>query len=235
MYRKIAEGTAALIEGREYTIYETPRELSQSETDALIASLEYVMAAFRFDHPMANMYINAYYYTYQNGFDGFRITLRTNEQAPELDTAAERIQKIGEIESQALSFISTLSGSDTDRLKAIHDYLALGSRYDHSRSVSCYANIYGAMINRYAVCEGYAEAYKYLCDLAGLTSILVTNTAPDVDHTWNYVYTDGAWYGVDVTWDLPQPDGWGDDHWFLFPVTDSEHPQYGDYGFSVLP
>ena len=91
------------------------------------------------------------------------------------------------------------------------------------------------MINHYAVCEGYAEAYKYLCDLAGLTTIYVSNTDPNVDHSWNYVYAEGAWHGVDVTWDLPEPDGWGDDHWFFFPISDPEHPQWGDNGFKVLP
>lgn len=235
LYRAVSEGTAALIAGREHLIYQADHELSQEEVDALCGLIENVMGAFHFDHPLSAMYIKAYSYTWLNGTDGFYLTIKTNEDDEGLDTAEERVEKIREVEEAAASFVGTLAGSDREKLKAIHDYLTAGSRYDHDAGAPCYDKIYGAMINHYAVCEGYAESFKYLCDLASLPCIYVSNTAPSVDHSWNYVYVDGAWQGVDVTWDLPEPDGWGGDHWFLFPVTDSGHPQYGDYGFRVLP
>ncbi len=57
------------------------------------------------------------------------------------------------------------------------------------------------------VCEGYARALKVLCDRLGIPCVLVDGQAladAEADlrgpHLWNYVELDGAWYGVDVTW-----------------------------------
>ena len=53
------------------------------------------------------------------------------------------------------------------------------------------------------VCEGYAKAFQYLCDLANLTCYTVTGTMEGGtgagDHMWNIVKLDGNNYLVDVT------------------------------------
>ena len=50
------------------------------------------------------------------------------------------------------------------------------------------------------VCEGYARAFKMLCNKIGVECILVGSN----DHMWNYVkMEDGNWYAVDVTWNDP--------------------------------
>ena len=48
------------------------------------------------------------------------------------------------------------------------------------------------------VCEGYSKAFKYLCDLSGITCYTVSG---DIDggHMWNIVTLDGKNYLVDVT------------------------------------
>ena len=58
------------------------------------------------------------------------------------------------------------------------------------------------------VCEGYARAFKVLCDKAVIPCVLVDGTAVTSSgssgpHMWNYAQVDGAWYGVDVTWNDP--------------------------------
>lgn len=61
------------------------------------------------------------------------------------------------------------------------------------------------------VCEGYAKAFKVLCDQAGIPCVLVSGTAKSSDsaeaepHMWNYVQIGNAWYAVDVTWNDPVP------------------------------
>ncbi|MCI5620914.1 MAG: hypothetical protein MR355_05050 [Lachnospiraceae bacterium] len=65
------------------------------------------------------------------------------------------------------------------------------------------------------VCEGYAKAFKVLCDQAGIPCVLVSGTAKSSAeatreaHMWNYVQIDDAWYAVDVTWNDPL--GFGSD------------------------
>ena len=60
------------------------------------------------------------------------------------------------------------------------------------------------------VCEGYARAFKILCDRLGIPATLAVGMASSYpndkpeDHMWNEVkMDDGKWYGVDVTWNDP--------------------------------
>lgn len=59
------------------------------------------------------------------------------------------------------------------------------------------------------VCEGYARAFKVLCDRLGIGCTLVDGDAKaTVDgtpeaHMWNYVLVEDDWYAVDVTWNDP--------------------------------
>ena len=51
------------------------------------------------------------------------------------------------------------------------------------------------------VCEGYARAFKLVCDRLSIPCLLISGTGNGEDHMWNYVrMEDGLWYGVDVTW-----------------------------------
>lgn len=59
------------------------------------------------------------------------------------------------------------------------------------------------------VCEGYARAFKVLCDRAGVPCVLVDGNARSSPsgageaHMWNYVQIGDAWYAIDVTWNDP--------------------------------
>ena len=60
------------------------------------------------------------------------------------------------------------------------------------------------------VCEGYARAFKVLCDQKGIPCVLMSGNAkssPDSEgeaHMWSEVrMDDGKWYAVDVTWNDP--------------------------------
>jgi hypothetical protein len=56
-----------------------------------------------------------------------------------------------------------------------------------------------ALLDRTAVCDGYAAAYSYLLDKVGIESDLCVSES--LEHAWNIVYLDGKAYHVDVTWD----------------------------------
>lgn len=59
----------------------------------------------------------------------------------------------------------------------------------------------GALLNGSAVCEGYAEAFKLICDREGIPCITVLGTGNGGAHKWNYVkMDDNKWYMMDVTW-----------------------------------
>ena len=95
-----------------------------------------------------------------------------------------------------------------DNIKMVHDYLVENVQYDTSVSKENIYNIYGAMVNGEAVCEGYARSFKYLMDSLGIPCTLVigkgTNSEGRTEnHAWNYVQLDNYWYAIDSTWDDP--------------------------------
>ena len=110
--------------------------------------------------------------------------------------------------------VSNVSGSDYDKIKQIHDALVEEIEYDQSLSKTHTHDIYGALVEKCVVCEGYAKAYKYLLDGIGIPCVLVsgqgTNSKGETEeHIWNYVLIDNKWYAVDVTWDDPIITGGG--------------------------
>lgn len=113
------------------------------------------------------------------------------------------ISSIDSIKNQVCT-IST--GTEYNKIKTSHDWLIENLSYDSSATNK--GNIYGAFIDKKAVCEGYARAYKYILDNLGITNILVTGVATNSsgvteEHMWNYVKINGVWYAVDPTWDDP--------------------------------
>ncbi len=79
------------------------------------------------------------------------------------------------------------------------------------------SNPYGALVNRKAICLGYASAFQLLMDMSGVECITVVGAAfsSQEDHAWNMVRLDGDWYCVDVTWDMGLPEK----YWCYFNVT----------------
>lgn len=90
--------------------------------------------------------------------------------------------------------IMSFTGSDYDKILAAHEYLRSHVNYVEGNSYLLHTT-YGALVNKEAVCEGYAKAYKTLLNAMDIPCEVVINE----DHAWNEVYLDGNWYVVDVT------------------------------------
>lgn len=91
---------------------------------------------------------------------------------------------------------------------------------------------YGALVNEYAVCAGFASAYKVILDRLDIPCIIVSgyskgkdkqgsDTEGDVGHSWNYVWLEtaekdgatartlekkGEWFAFDTTWNSVNAD-----------------------------
>lgn len=113
------------------------------------------------------------------------------------DTAVER----------ALSVIDD-GMSDLEKAIALHDYVILNCEYDKVNAnkdtvPAAGYTAYGVLVENIAVCQGYALAYKYLCNLAGIECLMVGSDA--MNHAWNLIKLDGEYYQVDTTWDDSSP------------------------------
>jgi len=73
--------------------------------------------------------------------------------------------------------------------------------YDMS-SIANYFQVYDALINKEAVCQGYAQSFYYLCREVGISCWYCSGTASaDNDpHAWNCIDTEEGSVYVDVTW-----------------------------------
>ncbi len=114
--------------------------------------------------------------------------------------------QIAQVKNQIISQIE--GKSDYQKIKLIHDYLIDSIEYESDLSQGNIYDIYGALIKRKCVCEGYAKAFQYLMNEVGIENTIVIGTGTNSrneseSHAWNYVKLDGQWYAVDVTWDDP--------------------------------
>ncbi|MDD7184115.1 MAG: transglutaminase domain-containing protein [Oscillospiraceae bacterium] len=107
-----------------------------------------------------------------------------------------------ELESEKNKILQKISGyDDFEKLLYIHDYIAENCTYIESGK-DYIETAYGCLVEKNANCEGYAKAFKYLCDSIGIPcSVTVGITSDGINHAWNQVQIDGIWYNVDVTWD----------------------------------
>lgn len=103
---------------------------------------------------------------------------------------------------EAVNKIQVNGISRHEKLKSIHDYLANNIVYDNTIAEPNIFDAYGALVNGVCVCEGYAEAFKLLCDREGIPCLTVVGTGNGGAHKWNVVQMeDGEWYLLDSTWD----------------------------------
>ena len=117
---------------------------------------------------------------------------------------------ISKVESIKDNIVNTaLKEKDTySKIKKVHDLLVNSIEYDTSLSKEHIYDIYGALVNKKSVCEGYAKAFKYILDSLNIECILVSGLASNSsnetsNHMWNYVKLNNVWYGIDLTWDDP--------------------------------
>ena len=127
--------------------------------------------------------------------------------------------------------------ADAQKLRSFKDAICelTSYNYDAIRQGAPYGNpwqliwVFDGNPETKVVCEGYAKAFKYLCELsafqASVSVSLVTGTLGSSNHMWNLVSVDGGFsYLVDVTNCDEGMAGYPD---YLFMAGYSEHYQSG--------
>ena len=111
-------------------------------------------------------------------------------------------------------------------------------------------NIIGVFNGKVAVCYGFSQVFKLLCDYGNVNCLIVRGaTRGEENHAWNMVEYEGGFYHVDVTWDLSKGKNAGllgsyryfmvDDDWIRItrnigesaPYPSSKGLMYTYYGF----
>lgn len=123
-------------------------------------------------------------------------------------------QAIASLQQIRNNVLQNKTGNTYKDIKMVHDYIINNTEYDTTISKPNIYNIYGTLVGKQSVCEGYAKTFKYMMDGLGIPCTLVigkgTNSEGKTEnHAWNYVKFDGTWYAIDTTWDDPiSTNGW---------------------------
>ena len=96
--------------------------------------------------------------------------------------------------------------SQYEKCLLLHDRLAAWTEYDYANLLAKTVpddsySAYGPLVNRVAVCNGYALAYGWMLDILGIENYYTSSKT--INHGWNKVILDGEAYYVDVTYDDP--------------------------------
>lgn len=193
--------------------------LSQENgSDKLQEEYQTAIEAFTYDNPdvfyidVTKMYINIE--TIQKIFSTkYNVYINSAKDPTYLLDGFTSKEQIDQCESQVIAvknqILNQIAGkNDIEKMRYIHDYLVDTIEYDQTFGKKNIYNIYGALVSKTCVCEGYAKASQYLLNEAGLENIIITGTATNSDgktenHAWNYVNIDEKWYAIDTTWDDP--------------------------------
>ncbi len=209
-------------------------ELLHTETgsDVLNNSFQLGVNAVMFDHPeifyidITNIYLmtevttRAFSKTYE-------VSLGSNGTSylyPEFQNGKLN-DAIASVEAVRDNVKDTLEGyDDYTKIISVHDFIVNNAEYEKNPTSQNVYNMYGALIDYKAVCEGYAKGFKYLMDTLNIPCVVAcgigtNNEGNTENHAWNYVYINDRWYALDSTWDDPIIIGYG-------KVTDSIRYHY---------
>lgn len=98
------------------------------------------------------------YYVYINSGNEANYLIDEFSSKEQIDNA------IDEIEQVRNQILQNKKSNTYDNIKMVHDYLIESTEYDTTISKNNIYNIYGAVVSKQAVCEGYARSFKYLMD-----------------------------------------------------------------------
>ncbi|OON97148.1 MAG: hypothetical protein ATN36_04020 [Epulopiscium sp. Nele67-Bin005] len=109
------------------------------------------------------------------------------------------------LHSQLVNSLFDSSMTNYEREFAVYNYIIDNVKYDktalsYSKVDGIRHTLFGALVDKEAVCDGYSKLFMHLCNSVGVPTTLLTGVADGTPHAWNQVEIDGKTYHVDVTW-----------------------------------
>ncbi len=125
-------------------------------------------------------------------------------EIPYFTTLGQEVTVDAEIK-KVLDSLDLYNASDYDKIKGIYDYVCNTVEYDYDNledtEYLLKHSAYAALINKTAVCQGYALLIYRLALELGVDCRVVAGVSYDQNHGWNIVKLNGRYYNIDSTWD----------------------------------
>ena len=121
--------------------------------------------------------------------------LSTAEQEAEVDAAVDAL----------LAELDLWDATEYEKIKGTYDWITENVQYDFDNyddpTYLLKHSTYAALIQRVAVCQGYASLYYRLLLELGVDCRYISGISDNERHGWNIVRLEGKYYNCDPTWD----------------------------------
>ena len=91
--------------------------------------------------------------------------------------------------------------SNKAKIKKIYNWITKNVKYDKKSKGIKKFTAYAALMNKKAVCQGYAVLFYRMCEEAGVDSKVITGKSYGENHAWNIAKVGKKYYNLDSTWD----------------------------------
>jgi len=163
------------------------------------AVYEAVRLAARFDEAIAYD-LRAYEFVFRFWHNRVIITFHYNY--------GQTYDQVRYVENEVKNIIDDIihpSMTIHEKVKTIHDYVVRNTAYDETKNQEKNTP-YHALTEGKSLCGGYAQLTYLLLKEAGIEARIISGQSQNVNHAWNLVKVDDAWYHLDTTWNDPLPD-----------------------------
>lgn len=176
--------------------HQTKIHIKEAVDDAM--TIQKTVEAIHLDHPLL-FYVDFSSFSMRVSMEQTTLTFRflyTEDQIQEKTNALhEVIAKFGKIQHRA----------SLEKEIIIHNALAKRLMYHRCAEEDSHT-VVGALLHKRAVCDGFAKAFKAICDACGIECIIVVGALRAERerkelHAWNMVNIDQHWHHVDLTGD----------------------------------
>lgn len=201
-------------------------ELGQEDFDALNQNIEGYYGTVKEYQIKSVKFLNKSYVTLNCEISDNYYVEKAFSEGEDILKGRDKARDLYDVCQYFIDSLQSKKRSDYEKEKQIHDYIVNTVAYGYPEGKKepegdAYS-AYGALVLKKAVCNGYAEAMKLLCDLSGVNCKMISGTADGENHAWNLIKLDEEWYHVDPTWDDPEPDDASRIMYTYFNVDDTQ-------------
>ena len=164
----------------------------------------------------------------------------THQDFSEIDRIAKELNYSGASITELAAILSGNANTEMEKARIIYAWVTQHITYDVAAFLDAVNNGNYPEVNpekvlrdRTTICSGYSNLYFALADAMNLESVIVAGYAKgatpsldkfqDVNHAWNAVKIDGAWYLLDATWGAGSV------------IEEKFEPEYKPYYFATAP
>jgi transglutaminase-like putative cysteine protease len=126
-----------------------------------------------------------------------------------------------ELAAEIQTLLDTLkpTGTDYEKLTTVYDYICANITYDYDNlDIEDYKlkyTAYAALIDKTAVCQGYAVLLYQLALHMGIDCRFISGMGNGGGHGWNIIKLNDKYYNLDSTWDASWMQGVGYYNYYL--------------------